>query len=136
VFYKAAFQPPTAVTDACMMYSGKDLGFCGILASRRMKILRTSANDYDLLALARRKSPEAVDDLVRKVVRIGGAADPQYRKLSKTVEAYFTNNVEDILSARRIAASILTGAEPGAALEGFSSRYAPNGAPDGIVGYD
>jgi hypothetical protein len=136
VFYKAAFLSPSAVNDSCMFYSGKDLGFVGILASRRVKLLRTSANDYDYLVQARQKSPKAVDDLIRKVVRIAPSADPQYRKLSKTVGAYFTNNVEDILTARRIAAGILSGSDPGATLEGFSRRYSPNGAPDGIVGYD
>jgi len=136
VFYKAAFLPPTEVNDACMLYSGKGLGYDGILASRRMKILRNSANDYDYLVLAKRKAPQAVEELLKKVVRIAAAADPQYRTQSKAVEAYFTNNVEDILSARRIAAAIISGGEAGATLEGFSTRYSPNGAPDGIVGYD
>jgi hypothetical protein len=136
VFYKSSFLPPTAVNDACMMYSGKDLGFTGILASRRMKLLRTSANDYDLLLLAKQKSAKAADDLVRKAVRIGGASDPSYRNQSKTVEAYFTNNVEDILVLRRLAAGIAAGVEAGVALEGFSTRYSPNGAPDTIVNYD
>jgi hypothetical protein len=119
-----------------MLYSGKDLGFTGILASRRMKILRNSSNDYELLLQAKQKSPKAVEDLLKKVVRIGLAADPQYRLQSKTVEAYFTNNVEDILTARRIVAGIATGADPGLALEGFSAQYSPNGAPDTIVRYD
>jgi len=136
VFYKAAFQPPSGITDSCMMYSGKDLGFTGILASRRMKLLRTSANDYDLYLLAKQKSAKAADDLLRKLVRIGGASDPAYRNQSKTVEAYFTNNVEDILAARRMAAGIAAGAEPAVTLEGFSSKYSPNGAPDTIVNYD
>jgi len=136
VFYKAAFLSPSFVRDSCMFYSGMDLGFAGILASRRVKLLRTSANDYEYLVQARQKSPNAVDALIRKVVRIGAAADPQYRTLSKTVGAYFTNNVEDILTARRLAAGILSGSDPGVTLEGFSSRYSPNGAPDGIVGYD
>jgi hypothetical protein len=136
VFYKASYLPPTAVDDACMLYSGKDLGFTGILASRRMKILRNSSNDYELLLQAKQKSPKAVEDLLKKVVRIGLAADPQYRLQSKTVEAYFTNNVEDILTARRIVAGIATGADPGLALEGFSAQYSPNGAPDTIVRYD
>jgi len=136
VFYKASFLPPSSIDDACMLYSGKDLGFTGILASRRVKILRTSANDFDYLVLAKQKGPKEVEELIRKVVRIGAAADLQYRKLSKTIEPYFTNNVEDILTARRIAASIITGTDAGATLEGFSPLYTPNGAPDGIVGYD
>jgi|GEM_PF-2442642 len=136
VFYKASFLSPTAVGDACMMYSGKDLGFTGILASRRMKLLRTSANDYDLWLLAKQKSPKAADELLRKVVRIGGSSDASYRDKTKTVEAYFTNNVEDLLAARRMAAGIAAGAEPAVTLEGFSTKYSPNGAPDTIVNYD
>ena len=75
-------------------------------------------------------------ELLKKVIRVALSADPQYRSQSKAVEAYFTNNVEDILRARRIAAGIVTGADPGLTLEGFRTRYSPNGAPDGIVGYD
>ncbi len=136
VFYKAAFLSPSSVNDSCMFYSGKDLGFTGILASRRVKILRTSANDYELLVLAKQRLPKAVEDLIHQVVRIAAAADPQYRTQSKTIGAYFTNNVEDILSARRLAAGIASGSDAGVTLEGFSSRYSPNGAPEGIVGYD
>lgn len=136
VFYKASFLAPTDVTDDCMLYSAKGLGHDGILASRRIKILRNSANVYDYLVLARQKSAPAIDDLLKRLVKVGPAADPKYRAESKTIETYFTNNVEDILLARRAAAAIIAGKEAGATLEGFSSRYSPNGAADGIVGYD
>ncbi len=136
VFYKAAFLAPTDVKDACMLYSGKGLGFDGILASRRAKVLRNTVNDYEYLLLARQKSAPAVDELLKKVVKIAPAADPKYRLQSKTIEAYFTNSVEDILGARRIAAALVAGAEAGITLEGFSTRYSPNGAADSIVGYD
>jgi hypothetical protein len=136
VIYKAAFFAPTDVNDSCTIYSGKTLGFTGVLASRRIKILRNSSNDYEYLILAKQKSPKAVDELLKKVTRFALSPEPQYRLKSKAVEAYFTNSVEDILSARRIAAGIITGADPGVTLEGFSTRYSPNGAPDGIVGYD
>ena len=60
VFYKAAFLSPSSVGDSCMFYRGTDLGFAGILASRRVKLLRTSANDYEYLVQARQKSSTAV----------------------------------------------------------------------------
>jgi hypothetical protein len=136
VFYKAGYLAPTDVSGTCMLYSGKGLGFDGILASRRVKLLRTSVNDYEVLVLARQKASPAVEELLKKLVKTAPAADPKYRLESKTIETYFTNNVEDVLHARRAAAAIAAGGEAGTPLEGFSSRYSPNGAPDTIVGYD
>ncbi|HTL51904.1 MAG TPA: hypothetical protein VL860_04925, partial [Planctomycetota bacterium] len=94
VIYKSSFHAPTAVVDDCTLYSGKDLGFYGALASRRVKLWRDAVNDYDLLLAARRKDPKALDSLFAQVLKVGPAADERYRVESKTIETYFTNNVE------------------------------------------
>jgi hypothetical protein len=57
---------------------------------------------------------------------------------SKTIETYVTNNVEDLLRARRAAAALAAGQTPdsGLTLEGANGVYAPVGMPDTLVGFD
>ena len=56
------------------------------------------------------------------------SSDPRYRANSRTVETYVTNNVEDLLRARRLVSAIASGQRPALTdVEGFSPRYAPAG---------
>ncbi|HTL51903.1 MAG TPA: hypothetical protein VL860_04920, partial [Planctomycetota bacterium] len=138
VVYHSAFMPPTKVDGDCTLYAGTDLGFAGALGSRRIKLWRDAVNDYDLLLAAKRKDAKALDKLFSQVLMTGPASDPMYRTESKTIETYFTNNVEDVVKARSIAVRIATGAAATAdpALEGFTKAYTASGAADTIVGYD
>ena len=135
VFHAGYLDPARVVGDGSL-YDGRGLGFTGVLASRRVKLWRDAVNDYDLIALARQADSAATRELLDKVTRPGLSSDPSYRTNSQTVETYVTNNVEDLLRARRLAAAIASGQPPPATIEGFSSRYAPAGAPDTITGFD
>jgi hypothetical protein len=134
--YHAGYLDPVRVNGDGSMYNGRGLGFTGIVASRRVKLWRDAVNDYDLIALARQADADATGELLEKATRPGLSSDPSYRSNSQTVETYVTNNVEDLLRARRLAAAIASRQTPPAALEGFSSRYVPAGAPDTITGFD
>ena len=134
--YHAAYLDPTRVSGDGSLYNGRGLGFTGVLASRRVKLWRDAVNDYDLIALARRSSAAATRTLLEKVTRPRLSSDPSYRARSQTVETYVTNNVEDLLRARRLAAAIASRQPASVTVEGFSSRYTPAGEPDTITGFD
>ena len=136
--YQAGYLDPNGGTGEGTLYVAKGLGFGGVLASRRIKLWRDAVNDYDLLLLAGRSNPKGTAALIDRVTTTGPASDPQYRLQSKTIETYVTNNVEDLLRARRIAAALAAGQPPGPglALEGPNSRYNPVGAADSITGFD
>jgi hypothetical protein len=76
--------------------------------------------------------------LIDRVTAIGPASDPLYRAQSKTIETYVTNNVEDLLRARRVTAALALGQppDPALALEGANGLFAPVGRVDGITGFD
>ena len=134
--YHAGYLDPANVSGDGTLYNGRGLGFTGVLASRRVKLWRDAVNDYDLIALARKADAAATTALLEKVTRPGLSSDPSYRANSRTVETYVTNNVEDLLRARRLAAAIAAGEKPPTTLEGFSPRYAPAGSADTIAGFD
>ena len=137
MIYHAGYLDPAQVSGEGTLYSGRGLGFTGVLASRRVKLWRDAVNDYDLIALARKADAAATTALVDKVTRPGLSSDPNYRANSRTVETYVTNNVEDLLRARRLVSSIASGQRPALTeIEGFSTRYAPAGATDTIAGFD
>jgi hypothetical protein len=136
MIYHAGYLDPATVSGDGALYSGRGLGFTGVLASRRVKLWRDAVNDYDLIALARKTDAAATAALVDKMTRPGLSSDPNYRARSRTVETYVTNNVEDLLRARRLAAAIAAGEKPPTTLEGFSPRYTPAGSIDSIVGFD
>ena len=136
MLYHAGYLDPANVSGDGTFYDGRGLGFTGILASRRVKLWRDAVNDYDLIALARKADGAATTALLEKVTRPGLSSDPSYRARSRTVETYVTNNVEDLLRARRLAAAIAAGEKPPTTLEGFSPRYAPAGSADTIAGFD
>src|SRR6185295_11217555 len=131
--YQAGYLDPNDTTREATLYVAKELGFVGVLASRRVKLWRDAVNDYDLLVLASRSNPKGTAALIDRVTITGPSSNPQYRLQSKTIETYVTNNVEDLLRARRIAAALATGQQPGPglALEGSNSRYNPVGGADG-----
>ena len=131
--YHAGYLDPANVSGDGTLYNGRGLGFTGILASRRVKLWRDAVNDYDLIALARRADAAATTGLLESVTRPGLSSDPSYRANSRTLETYVTNNVEDLLRARRLAAAIAAGEKPPTTLEGFSPLYAPAGSADTIV---
>jgi len=135
--YHAGYLDPANVSGDGTLYNGIGLGFTGVLASRRVKLWRDAVNDYDLIALARKADAAVTTALLEKVTRPGLSSDPSYRANSRTIETYVTNNVEDLLRARRLAAAIASGQTPlPTDVEGFSTRYAPAGTPDTIVGFD
>jgi len=134
--YHAGYLDPVKVSGDGALYDGRGLGFTGVLASRRVKLWRDAVNDYDLIGLARKADAAATTALLEKMTRPGLSSDPNYRLQSRTVETYVTNNVEDLLKARRLAAAIAAGEKPPTTLEGFSPRYNPAGSPDTIVGSD
>ena len=134
--YHAGYLDPLKISGDGALYSGRGLGFTGALPSRRVKLWRDAVNDYDLIALARKADAAATTALVDKMTQAGLSSDPNYRIHSRTVETYVTNNVEDLLKARRLAAAIAAGEKPPTTLEGFSPRYNPTGSPDTIVGFD
>jgi hypothetical protein len=136
--YQAGYLDPNDVTGEGTLYIAKGVSFAGVLASRRIKLWRDAVNDYDLLVLASRSNPKGTAALIDRVTTTGQASDPQYRLQSKTIETYVTNNVEDLLRARRIAAALAAGQPPGPglALEGSNRRYNPVGAADSIAGFD
>ena len=138
VIYQAGYGDPAMPGEDGAFYSGKTLGFAGVLASRRVKLWRDAVNDYDLLALADRSNPKGTAALIGRVTSNGPSSDPDYRAKSKSVETFVTNNVEDLLRARRIAAALAAGQPPtpGVTLEGSSSRYTPVGTADRITGID
>lgn len=138
VIYKAGFESPDAVDGVTTLFTAKGMGAEAALVSRRVKLWRNAVNDYDLLAQAKAKDPAAVKALFGQVVKLGAASDQKYREDSKTIETYFTNNVEDLVVAQRMAAAIAAGQKIDVALklEGFSKDFSPAGAPDEIVGYD
>lgn len=138
VIFHAAYPDPATATGEATFYSGKALGFSGVLASRRVKLWRDAVNDYDLLALASRRDPKSTATLIDRVTSIGPASDPQYRLQSNTIETYVTSNVEDLMRARRMAMALAAGQPPsaGLALEGPNSRYKPVGSADTITGFD
>ena len=107
--YHAGYLDPANVSGDGTLYNGRGLGFTGVLASRRVKLWRDAVNDYDLIALARKADAAATTALLEKVTRPGLSSDPSYRANSRTVETYVTNNVEDLLRARRLAAAIAAG---------------------------
>jgi hypothetical protein len=88
--------------------------------------------------MADRRNPKATAALIERVTRTGPSSDPEYRAKSKTIETFVTNNVEDLLRARRLAAAIATGqaAPPGLTLEGTSRAYVPIGGADRLAGLD
>jgi hypothetical protein len=133
--YHAGYLDPTKVSGDGALYSGRGLGFTGVLASRRMKLWRDAVNDYDLIALARKADASATTALLDTMTRPGLSSDPNYRANSRTVDTNVTNNVEELLRARRLAAAIAAGEKPPTTLEGFSPRYAPAGTADTIVGF-
>jgi len=134
--YEAGYLDPTKVSGEGTLYSGRGLGFTGALASRRVKLWRDAVNDYDLVALARKANAAATTALLDKMTQPGLSSDSSYRARSRTVETYVTNNVEDLLRARRLAAAIAAGEKPPTTLEGFSPRNAPAGSADTIAGFD
>lgn len=135
--YHAGYIDPANVSGDGALYSGAGLGFTGVLASRRVKLWRDAVNDYDLIALARMANAAATSALVEKVTRSGLSSDPSYRANSRTRETYVTNNVEDLLRARRLASAIASGQTPDlTTVEGFSTQYSPAGTTDTIVGFD
>jgi len=138
MIYHAGYLDPNGVMGDGSFYSGKSVGFQGVLASRRIKLWRDAVNDYDLLLLANRSNPKATTALIDRVTAIGPASDPLYRAQSKTIETYVTNNVEDLLRARRVTAALALGQppDPALALEGANGLFAPVGRVDGITGFD
>jgi hypothetical protein len=138
VVYKAGYVDPAAPEGDGAFYNGKPLGFVGMLASRRVKLWRDAVNDYELLVLADRANPKATAALIGRVTRNGLSSVPAYRAKSKTVETFVTNNVEDLLRARRIAAALAAGQPPapGLTLEGSNTKYIPVGSADRIGGVD
>jgi hypothetical protein len=135
--YHAGYMDPANVSGDGALYSGAGLGFTGVLASRRVKLWRDAVNDYDLIALARMANAAATSALVEKVTRSSLSSDPSYRANSRTRETYVTNNVEDLLRARRLASAIASGQTPDlTTVEGFSTQYSPAGTTDTIVGFD
>ena len=136
--YQAGYLDPNDSTGEGTLYVAKGLRFAGVLASRRIKLWRDAVNDYDLLVLASRSNPKGTAALIDRVTTTGPASDPKYRLRSKTIETYVTNNVEDLLRARRMAAALAAGQPPGPglALEGSNSRYNPVGAADSVAGLD
>ena len=135
--YHAGYLDPSNVSGDGTLYNGLGLGFTGVLASRRVKLWRDAVNDYDLIALARKADAAATMALLDTVTRRGLSSDPSYRAKSRTIETYVTNNVEDLLRARRLASAIASGQTPlPMAVEGFSPRYVPAGTTDTIVGFD
>jgi len=137
VVFHAGYLDPATATGEGTFYDARKLGFVGVLASRRVKLWRDAVNDYDLLVLASRRNPKGTAALIDRVTTTGPASDPQYRLQSKTIETYVTNNVEDLLRARRMAAALAAGQSPppGLALEGSNGRYKPLGSPDSITGF-
>jgi hypothetical protein len=129
VVFQAGYLDPNDATDEGTLYVAKGLRFAGVLASRRIKLWRDAVNDYDLLVLASRSNPKGTAALIDRITTTGPASDPQYRVRSKTIETYVTNNVEDLLRARRMAAALAAGQQPGPglALEGSNSKYNPVG---------
>jgi hypothetical protein len=138
VVYQAGYLDPNGAAGEGALYVAKGPGFVGVLASRRMKLWRDAVNDYDLLILAGRSNSKGTAALIDRVTTTGPASDPKYRLQSKTIETYVTNNVEDLLRARRMAAALAAGQQPGPglALEGSSRRYNPVGAADSLTGFD
>lgn len=138
VVYRAGYEDPAMPEGDGAFYSGKALGFAGVLASRRVKLWRDAVNDYDLLALANGTNPKGTAALIGRVTSNGPSSNPIYRAKSKSVETFVTNNVEDLLRARRIAAALAAGQPPtpGLTLEGSSRRYIAVGAADRIAGVE
>jgi hypothetical protein len=138
VVYQAGYEDPATPEGDGAFYSGKALGFAGVLASRRVKLWRDAVNDYELLGLADRANPKATAALIGRVTTTGPSSDPDYRAKSKSVETFVTNNVEDLLRARRLAAALAAGQPlaPGLTLEGASSKYVPVGTADRIAGLE
>ena len=138
VFRAGYIDPNDGTGDQGTFYVAKGTGFVGVLASRRIKLWRDAVNDYDMLVLASRSDPKGTAALIDRVTTTGPASDPKYRLQSKTIETYVTNNVEDLLRARRIAAALAVGRQPvpGLALEGPNGRYNPVGFADGNAGFD
>jgi hypothetical protein len=136
--FQAGYLDPNDSTGEGTLYVAKGLSFVGVLASRRIKLWRDAVNDYDLLVLASRSNPKGTAALIDRVTMTGPASDPQYRVRSKTIETYVTNNVEDLLRARRIAAALAGGQTPGPglALEGSTSRYNAVATPNSAAGLD
>ena len=119
------------------LYSGRELGFDGALASHRLKLWRRGVNDYDYLLQASRKQSAKTKTLLKKMVKAGPATNPKYREQSNSKGFWINNNVEDMQRARLLLAELITGKDYGAApLQGFSQGYTPCGAADQIVGYD
>src|SRR6185369_16572433 len=88
VVYQAGYDDPAAPEGDATFYSGKPLGFAGVLASRRVKLWRDAVNDFELVALADRTNPKAAAALVNRVTTVGLSSDPQYRAKSKTIETF------------------------------------------------
>ena len=134
VFQAGYLDPGDAMGDVTL-YSGRSLGFAGLLASRRVKLWRDAVNDYDLLVLASRSNPKGTAALIDRVTQTGPSSDPQYRSQSKTIETFVTSNVEDLLRARRLAAALAAGqpVPPGLALEGANARYNSVAAADSLT---
>jgi hypothetical protein len=86
--------------------------------------------------LARKADAAATTALLDKMTRPGLSSDPNYRLQSRTVETYVTNNVEDLLKARRLAAAIAAGVKPPTTLEGIQPPLQSGWQPDTIVGSD
>ncbi len=119
------------------LYSGRELGFDGALASHRLKLWRRGVNDYDYLLKASKVQREKTKKIAGKMVKPGPATNPKYREQSNSKGFWITNNVEDMLRARLLLAELITGKAYGAgSLEGFSEFYTPCGTADQIVGYD
>ncbi|MBN1810056.1 MAG: hypothetical protein JW909_13395 [Planctomycetes bacterium] len=138
VFYKTSpgTGDPEGTTDHFVLYNGKGLGFKGVLASRRLKLWRDSVNDYEYLAMARKKNRQATEKLLSQMVRMGPATDREYRGKSDSRGFWFTNNVEDVARARMILNDIIKGTKSDTKLEGWGKEYAPCGEVDMITGYD
>jgi hypothetical protein len=136
VVFHAGYVDPNDPTGEATLYTAKGLRFPGVLASRRVKLWRDAVNDYDLLVLAARSNAKGTAALVDRMTTTGPSSDPQYRRRSKTIETYITNNVEDLLRARRLAAALAAGRPPdaGLALEGSNRRYKAVGSSDSLTG--
>ena len=119
------------------LYTGREIGYQGVLASHRIKLWRRSVNDYDYLLQAQKTDPGRTDSILAEMIRSGPSANTKYRAKSNSKGIWFNNNVEDAQCARLLLAEIITGKDYGAgSISGFSDWFAPCGAADQIVGYD
>lgn len=139
IMYKLGLDSPLKIreTDDDTFYSGSSMGFEGALPSHRLKLWRNAVNDFDYIMAAMQVDKAATTSIIKQMTKIGPSPNLEYRERSNPRAFWFTNNVEDIVRAKRKLAAIITGTDlPEIEIAGFSEKFNPCGSEDRIVGYD